>query len=112
MSVQRLRQRIQPLSFFQPIFIQFQQCAALIQRRCKRLITPHHLRFFLAAFFLTFFRAGFLALLVVVFFAAFGPIPTQPSTVSTTFLTLLFFFAMTHSSVCESGYYEKKRLRQ
>jgi len=52
--------------------------------------------FFLAAFFFPFFFVflGAAAFFAVFFFLAFGPMPTQPSTVSTTFLIVLFFFAM------------------
>lgn len=71
-----------------------------------------HFDFFFAAFLVFggaaalafFFFAPFVADLGAFFFVAFGPIPTQLSTVSTTFLILLFFFAIYHSLNGKSYY--------
>jgi hypothetical protein len=76
-----------------------------------RFYRQPHARFFgafFAGFFGAFFVAGFvvffvmpvppfLAVFFLAVFLAFGPMPTQLSTVSTISLILLFFFAMNHS---------------
>jgi hypothetical protein len=49
---------------------------------------------------------AFFAVFVAFFFLALGPMPTQPSTVSTTFLIRLFFFVM-----CRSSKWEKLFIR-
>src|SRR5688572_22480180 len=59
-----------------------------------RKICRYFFFFAFLPFFLVFFFAAFLA---VFFFVALGPMPTQPSTVSTASLILLFFFAIYHS---------------
>ena len=73
------------------------------RERHARSTLQNHLLFFL--FFVTAFLPFlavlgvdfFAAFFVAVFFRAFGPMPTQLSTVSTTSLILLFFFAIYHS---------------
>ena len=73
-----------------------------LERLRMNLEAEYHFFFFFAAFLpffgaAAFFFAFFFAALgwdAFVAFFAFGPMPTQLSTVSTTFLILLFFLAM------------------